>query len=204
MTCRLESQLGMQVERRMKRTLYPEFLLEAYSSGYFPMPDPITQEILWYRPDPRAVIPLENFHCSKSLVKVQKRFQVTFNKAFSDVMKGCADRAETWINEEILTVYQELHARGNALSVEVWDGIQLAGGLYGVKIAHAFFAESKFHKKPNASKIALWALVEHLKANEFQLLEVQFLTPHLKSLGAVEVSDEEYQSRLERALRARL
>lgn len=177
-------------------------LIWAYSHGYFPMPDPETQNILWYRPDPRAIIPLDGFHCSRSLRRRihRKDYQVTFDQCFTAVMQGCANRSETWINGEFFRAYGELHLLGVAHSVEVWLDQELVGGVYGVALAGAFFAESKFHSRTDASKIALFFLVEHLNQNGFGLLEVQFLTPHLSRLGALEIPSSEYLDRLAEAL----
>jgi leucyl/phenylalanyl-tRNA--protein transferase len=166
------------------------------------MPHPESGEIMWLTPDPRAVIPLDAFHASRSLKKTLRRgaFTVTFDRAFGGVMKSCADREDTWITGDFLTVYGELHRAGDAHSVEVWRGDALVGGTYGVTIGGAFFAESMFHREDDASKVALYHLVERLRAHAFTLLEVQFLTPHLASLGAVEISRSEYLRRLKRAV----
>lgn len=190
----------------MSDRLYPALLRGAYSQGYFPMPDPESGEILWYRPDPRAVIPLDGFHCSRSLARVLRRgtFTVSFDRAFVDVMRACATREETWITEEFIEVYSAMHGSGMAHSVEVWHDGELAGGTYGVSIGGAFFAESMFHTKRDASKVALFHLVEHLNARGFRLLEVQFLTPHLARLGAVEITDRQYQKQLREAIGKRV
>lgn len=168
------------------------------------MPHPETGEILWFRPEPRAVLPLEGFHASKSLLKEIRRadYNVTRDRAFPAVMDGCSRREETWITDEFKRAYQELFSLGHAHSIEIWsqDG-KLIGGVYGVHIGGAFFAESKFHTRKNASKIALYHLVKHLKARGFGLLETQFQTPHLRSLGVKEVTDLQYQRILKRALR---
>lgn len=166
------------------------------------MPDPDTGKIVFLRPDPRAVLPLDGFHCSRSLKSSIKNggFRVTFDACFSQVMEGCADREETWITNEFFEGYKNLHALGHAHSVEVWQKDKLAGGLYGVCLGGAFFAESKFHRVTDASKAALYFLVEHLKSRGFGLLEVQFLTPHLESLGVIEISDDDYQKVLQQAL----
>lgn len=179
-----------------------ELVVRAYANGYFPMQEPGSGEVGWYKPDPRAIIPLDRFHTSHSLRRTlsKKKFTVTFDAAFSEVMQACADRPETWIGSEIFKVYQELYARGIGHSVEVWENGLLVGGLYGLVLGGAFFAESKFHRSTDASKVALYSLVERLNAKKFELLEVQFLTPHLKSLGAAEISEEEYDERLRKAL----
>lgn len=187
----------------MTRTLPPPFeLLGAYAHGYFPMPNPDSEEIFWYRPDPRAILPLDGFHCSRSLKKTITRneYQVTFNQNFEDVMSGCASRKETWINSEFKRAYRELHQLGYAHSVETWKNGHLVGGVYGVQLGGAFFAESMYSEQTNASKVALYHLVSHLKQHHFALLETQFLTPHLESLGVVEISDLEYQELLRKAL----
>lgn len=178
-------------------------LLTAYAQGYFPMPNFKTGEIEWFRPNPRAILPLNQFHCSHSLRKVlrKKLFTITFNKTFLQIISACGQRDETWINPEFQRAYTELHHLGYAHSVEVWEDCELIGGLYGVSLGGAFFAESMFSKKPNASKIALFELVKHLNHSGFLLLEIQFLTPHLQSLGATEITDEAYIQLLEKALK---
>jgi leucyl/phenylalanyl-tRNA---protein transferase len=182
--------------------LKPDLLLSAYIQGFFPMPDPETGEIMWLKPEPRAIIPLEKFHCSRSLKRTLRRdvYSVSFDKAFRKVMEGCADRPESWITDDFFAGYGQLHDQGIAHSVEVWKEGNLAGGLYGVALNGAFFAESKFHRFTDASKIALFHLVEHLKFRGFSLLEVQFLTPHLESLGAIEILDKQYMKLLDKAL----
>lgn len=182
--------------------LSPQLLIYAYSNGYFPMPDPGTGQVGWFRPDPRAIIPLDGFHASRSLMRKVKKnvFSVTIDQAFTDIMKACAARPGTWITPEFISAYTELFRRGYAHSVEVWHGKNLAGGLYGVSLSGAFFAESMFHTETDASKLALLHLVDRMKARGMSLLEVQFLTPHLASLGAIEVSDEVYLKLLQQAL----
>ena len=167
------------------------------------MPDGDSGEILWFRPDPRAIIPLDGFHTSRSLRRKinQSLYQVSYNQAFSEVMQGCAEHPETWINQEFMDVYGQMHKLGLAHSVEVWHEQSLVGGTYGVCLGGAFFAESKFHRKTDASKVALYYLVKHMKKQGLTLLECQFLTPHLKSLGAIEVSDQEYLKLLREALK---
>lgn len=163
------------------------------------MPDPKTEEILWYKPDPRAIIPLEEFHVSKSLRKLihRKTYNFSINQSFLQVMKECANRPETWINQEIMDSYLQLHIEGGAHSVEIWRESSLVGGVYGVSLGGAFFAESKFHKESNTSKLALYHLVKHLKTRGFKLLEVQFITDHLKTLGAIEIPSQNYLRLLE-------
>lgn len=183
--------------------LSPELVYFAYQKGHFPMPN-TAGEIGWYHPDPRAIIPLDGFHVSRSLAKLirRKNYEFKMDSDFLQVMEGCAARTETWINAEIKSVYTALHEAGVAHSAEIWSDGELQGGVYGVSIAGAFFAESMFHRASNASKLALYHLVETLRLNGFELLECQFLTDHLASLGAIEISDAEYMGLLAKALRA--
>lgn len=176
----------------------------AYRQGIFPMAEG-RGVIKWYHPKRRAILPLENFHASRSLRALMKRhpYQVTFDRAFAAVMDACADRPETWISAEFKSVYGELHAQGKAHSVEIWVDGELAGGLYGVHLGGAFFAESKFHRRTNMSKVALAELVAQLRDRRFALLEVQYLTEHLAQFGVIEISDREYQERLKSALELR-
>lgn len=185
-----------------EQLLQSDILQLAYRQGYFPMPDPETNEILWFSPDPRAVIPLDGFHVSRSLRRRlnQQSYQVTFNHCFMDVMTSCANRPDTWINQQFLDAYGEMHELGLAHSVETWQDHTLVGGVYGVHINGAFFAESKFHLATDASKVALYHLVQRLKEKSFSLLEVQFMTPHLASLGAISVSAADYRHLLRVAL----
>jgi len=160
-------------------------------------------QIEWFSPDPRAVIPLEGFRTSRNLARLCRRgfFDVRINTAFLRVMRCCADRAEgTWISEEIVEAYCELHRLGLAHSVEAWKGDNLAGGLYGVALGGAFFGESMFHRLRDASKVALAGLVERLRTRGYVLLDVQFMTEHLRRAGAVEIPRREYLRRLTGAL----
>jgi leucyl/phenylalanyl-tRNA--protein transferase len=180
-------------------------LVAAYQAGYFPM-GMDDGEIGWFSPDPRGILPLDTFHVSRRLARVLRsgRFTVTTDRAFRRVMESCAaDRDEgTWINDEILEVYGQLHARRLAHSVEVWLDGDLVGGLYGVCLGGAFFGESMFHRVTDASKVALASLVEHLRRREFLLLDTQWTTPFLETFGALEIPREEYLARLETALGA--
>ncbi len=184
-------------------TVTPELLLNAYRAGVFPMSegrdDP---ELFWVDPRKRGVFPLENFRISRSMARELRRdtFAVTINTDFAAVLDGCADREETWINGEIRALYQQLFHLGHAHSLEVWQDNQLAGGVYGVTLGAAFFGESMFSRRTNASKIALAWLVDHLRRCEFQLFDTQFLTPHLASLGAVEISRAVYRAALSDAM----
>ncbi len=169
------------------------------------MPHSETEVIEWYRPDPRAILPLNGFHVSKSLKKTlhKNEFTVTRDTAFKEVMLGCAERESTWINDEFLSAYTYLFELGATHSVEVWKENKLVGGVYGLALGRAFFAESKFHRETDASKVALYHLTEHLKKQGFKLLEVQFLTDHLKTLGAIEIPDSKYQKLLRDAIQSK-
>ncbi len=184
--------------------LTPQLLESAYRQGYFPMYDPDTGETSWYSPDPRAILPLEAFHVSRSLKRCLRRgeFRISLNSAFRKVMEYCAaDRPDgTWISGEFVDAYEALHRENKCHSVEVWLGDSLVGGTYGVALGGGFFAESMFHRKTDASKVALYHLVDRLKKCGYHLLEVQFLTPHLESLGAIEISATDYEARLRAAL----
>lgn len=179
----------------------PEFLLKAYRLGVFPMALS-TGEIGWFSPDPRGIIPLDTFHIPHGLKRVLKKnpFEVRVNSAFEEVMKGCADRKTTWIDDTILKSYCELHTRGYAHSVECWQDNELVGGLYGVAIQGAFFGESMFSRATDASKVALVHLVERMNARGFELLDTQWTTPHLERFGCKEIRRIEYLRRLSQAL----
>lgn len=166
------------------------------------MAEPKTGEIYWYNPDPRAILPLELFHCSQSLRRSLRRpnYRVTSDTAFAEVIEGCASREETWISDQFKRLYTDLFQEGYAHSVEIWEGNNLVGGTYGVTLGGAFFAESMFHRRTDASKMALYYLVQHLRRCGFHLLEVQFLTPHLRTLGAIEISGPQYHLQLRLAL----
>jgi leucyl/phenylalanyl-tRNA--protein transferase len=178
-------------------------VLEGYASGIFPMAR-ADGAIEWWRPDPRGIIPLDEFHVPSSLARVVRsgRFALATDVAFEEVMRACADRPETWISEDIIRCYTELHRMGVAHSVECRgaDGT-LVGGLYGVALGGAFFGESMFSRAANASKVALVHLVDRMRRGNFVLLDVQFQTDHLERFGAVEIRHDEYMKRLEVALR---
>jgi leucyl/phenylalanyl-tRNA--protein transferase len=169
--------------------LSPELVLLAYREGYFPMAESRHGKLRWYTSDPRAIIPLDRFRIPRSLRRILKKqeFSVSFDAAFHDVIRGCADRAETWISDEVIAVYTALHRRGDAHSVETWRGRTLVGGLYGVAIGGAFFGESMFSRESNASKVALVALVRHLRSRGFLLLDSQFMNEHMLQFGTVEI-----------------
>jgi leucyl/phenylalanyl-tRNA--protein transferase len=188
-------------------SLDPDLLLRAYSIGVFPMADSRSaNDIFWVEPKKRGILPLDGFRLSRSLAKTLRsdRFRVTANEAFAEVVAACAaatpDRPDTWINGQIETAYAALHARGHAFSVECWEEERLVGGLYGVKLGSAFFGESMFSRGRDASKVALAHLVARLRAGGFGLLDCQFLTPHLASLGAIEIAREDYVGLLDAAL----
>lgn len=182
--------------------LSPNGLIKAYRQGIFPMADTDGRYLYWMRPDPRTILPLERFHVSRSLARLLQsgRYRVSFDTDFAGVMRACADREETWIAPEFIEVYDALHGMGCGHSVEIWSGDWLVGGLYGLAIGGAFMAESMFHRESNTSKIALAALVARLRDRGFALLDVQYQTPHLQSLGAIEISAAEYDVILRRAL----
>lgn len=183
--------------------LTPQMLLHAYQAGIFPMAESRENpEIFWVDPRRRGVVPLDGFHISRSLAKRIRTsdWTVTRNLAFDEVVAACADREETWINDEIAKLYSALHGLGHACSLEVWDGTALIGGVYGVTTGRAFFGESMFSRARDASKLALAYLTTHLQQSGFILFDTQFLTDHLKSLGAIEISRAQYQSRLHTAL----
>ncbi|MEL6798640.1 MAG: leucyl/phenylalanyl-tRNA--protein transferase [Pseudomonadota bacterium] len=187
----------------MPQDLTPELLLQAYASGIFPMAehrdDP---EVFWVDPNERGIIPLDGFHISRSLRRRIRSavFRVTINEDFEGVIDGCAGRPETWINPTIRALYSGLFRRGKAHSLEVWDGSTLAGGVYGVTLGGAFFGESMFSRRTDASKVALAYLVDRLREGGFRLFDAQFLTAHLASLGAVEIPRSAYHLLLREAL----
>lgn len=176
--------------------LEPATLLDAYRRGLFPMR--VGRRLAWFSPDPRGVIPLDGFHASRSLRRAIPRFEVRLDTAFVAVMRACADRRRPhgWIDDSFIDAYSQLHDLGYAHSVEVWQGEALAGGLYGVRIGALFAGESMFHRVTNASKVACWATVELLRLDGAALFDVQWTTPHLVSLGAVDIDRDEYLRRL--------
>ena len=195
---------GLEVLPFMKHELSPELLIETYASGIFPM-GVSEDEIRWYSPDPRGILPLEEFHTPHGLRRALRRmtapeWEIRFDSDFEGVMDACASREETWITRTIARNYKTLFQSGLAHSVEVWHEGVLVGGLYGVALGGAFFGESMFHRKTDASKIALWHLVKLLRENGFTLLDTQWITPHLVQFGAIEIPREEYLRRLESAL----
>jgi leucyl/phenylalanyl-tRNA--protein transferase len=185
--------------------LPPDLLLSAYSQGWFPMAHE-DGELYWHEPDPRAILPLATFHVSRSLQRTLKKaqFAVRRDTAFTAVIHACAapqpGREETWINTDIIQAYELLHKLGYAHSVETWQNGRLVGGLYGVSLQGLFAGESMFSHETDASKVALVHLVGHLRVRGFQLLDVQYMTPHLRRFGAVEISAAAYRQRLAQAM----
>lgn len=185
-----------------------DLLISAYTRGWFPMAgeDGVTR---WYSPDPRGIIPLDQFHVSSRLARVVRsgRFEIQIDRAFAEVIRACADAERdpddpgSWISDDIEESYLVLHDLRVAHSVEVWQGGNLVGGLYGVALGGAFFGESMFHRVTDASKVALVALVERLRSRGYQLLDTQWVTDHLKQFGAREVPRAHYLQLLERSLR---
>ncbi|WP_412067041.1 leucyl/phenylalanyl-tRNA--protein transferase [Rubrivirga sp. IMCC43871] len=186
--------------------LTPDLLLAAYRQGIFPMADP-DGEIGWYAPDPRAVLPLDAFHVPKTLAKTvrQGRFEVAVDRDFEATVRACAEpapgREDTWISDEVVEAYVALHHAGFGHSVECWREGRFVGGLYGVALRGAFFGESMVSRERDASKVALVALVERLRAGGFVLLDTQMSTPHLARFGVVEIPRAAFERTLAAALR---
>jgi leucyl/phenylalanyl-tRNA---protein transferase len=186
--------------------IQPNLLVSAYASGWFPMA--ADGGIRWYSPDPRGILPLDGVHISRRLARVarQGRFRIEVNRAFGDVIRACAaderdpEDPGSWINDEIIESYTGLHDQGIAHSVEAWLDDRLVGGLYGVALRGAFFGESMFHRETDASKVALVALVERLRARGYVLLDTQWVTPHLEQFGAIEIPRADYLRRLQQSL----
>jgi leucyl/phenylalanyl-tRNA--protein transferase len=181
----------------------PELIIRAYRAGIFPMAeDADDEDVFWVSPEHRGILPLDGFRASKSLRKTMRKsgWSIRVDTDWDGIIEGCAtvgeDRDTTWINSTIRAVYGELFRRGIAHTVEVWDGSELVGGLYGLAIGAAFFGESMFHRRTDASKMAMAHLVDRLNTGGFRLLDTQFLTPHLASLGGIEISRAEYEDRL--------
>jgi leucyl/phenylalanyl-tRNA--protein transferase len=192
----------MSRRNRPEPEISPELVIAAYAQGLFPMGRE-NGRVDWYRADPRALMPLDDrFHVSRSLARTIRRnvFEVRFDTAFDEVMAGCADREETWITPEIRRVYNELHAMGLGHCVETRQDGRLVGGLYGVAVGAAFFAESMFSRVRDASKVCVVKMVERLRARGFALMDVQWLTPHLATFGAYEIRHRAYLPMLEKAM----
>jgi len=183
----------------------PALLLQAYASGWFPMAAGAERGggIEWFSPNPRGILPLDRFHVPARLQRVirQGRFEIRIDAAFEPVMRACAARDDTWISDEIVESYVALHRLGFAHSVEAWRAGRLVGGLYGVALRGAFFGESMYHEETDASKVALAALIDRLRARHYVLLDIQWVTPHLEQFGAVEVPRRRYLKLLAESLR---
>lgn len=188
--------------------LTPEIVLQAYRTGIFPMAtDRESREIRWYDPEMRGILPIAGLHVPKRLQRLIKKqpYRITFDRDFEAVMRNCADiRAGTWINDEIIALYTDLHDRGFAHSVEAWKDQQLVGGLYGIAMGGAFFGESMFSTASDASKIALVHLVARLWRQGFELLDTQFVNEHLQQFGVYEIPRDEYHRRLKDALKKKV
>lgn len=184
----------------LKSMLQPDNMIRLYASGAFPMADESGQ-INWYLPEVRTIIPLINFNIPRSARKAveKQNFDIKFDADYLSVIKGCADRPSTWISEELIVAYRRLHKRGYLHTVETYQNGKLVGGLYGITFRGAFFGESMFSKVSQASKAALIALLNRLKEKDFVLLDVQYMTNHLKMFGAIEISWGEYSALLQKA-----
>ncbi len=187
--------------------LTPEIILRAYTAGIFPMAENRDdQDLFWVDPESRGILPLDQFHVPRRLKKTvrQNQFDVRYDTAFQDVIRACADskdgRQETWINDEIIGLYTKLHDLGHTHSVECWQDGQLVGGLYGIALKGAFFGESMFSRRTDASKVALVHLVARLWLGGFRLLDIQFVTDHLRQFGAIEIPRQDYHILLDHAL----
>lgn len=186
---------------RRLESLDPRLVINAYAQGIFPMADEFGR-IHWYAPDPRAILEHDNLRVSRSLRATLRKgiYEIRMDTAFEAVMRCCADREETWINEEFIKTYTYLHYVDLAHSIEAWKSGMLVGGLYGVALGGAFMGESMFSYATDASKVCLVALIEHLKARRYVLHDTQFLTPHLATLGVTEIPRKVYEKRLKEAL----
>jgi leucyl/phenylalanyl-tRNA--protein transferase len=187
---------------KVTATLTAPMVEAGYREAMFPMGHEAGRVITWHRPRWRGVLPLDRFHASRSLERALRlrRFDATFDRDFAGVVEGCAARPDVWITADLKRVYLELHRAGKAHSVEVWVDGELAGGVYGVHLGGAFFAESKFHRVRDMSKVALALLADRLRERGFALLDVQYWTEHLSQFGVLEISAREYRARLQSAL----
>ena len=187
------------------RTLTPGHLLAGYAAGIFPMAEGRDDDrLFWVDPRRRAILPVGGLHVSRSLARRIRRGDhfIRIDTAFEQVVAACADRPETWISHDLAGFYATLHASGHAHSLELWQGGQLTGGVFGVTLGAAFFGESMFSRRTDASKIALAYLDDRLKAGGFRLFDIQFMTDHLARLGAIEIARGDYRARLASALAA--
>ena len=190
--------MSSKEEELFDEFLKPDNMLRLYATGAFPMADEKTGTIEWYLPETRCIIPLNNFNIPRSARKEinKNNFEIKFDTEIISVIRGCADREHTWISERLIEAYKRLIKRTNLHSVETWKDGVLVGGLYGVTFRGAFFGESMFSKVPQASKAALISLLDHLHQNDFALLDVQYMTEHLRMFGAIEINLEEYKANL--------
>jgi len=182
-------------------TLSPALLLRAYREGLFPMLHD-DGRLYWHDPDPRAIIPLDAVHPNARLRRAIRAggFTCTIDRTFEGVMRGCADRESTWMNEDMIAAYTALHTQGHALSAETWLGDELVGGIYGVRIGTAFFGESMFSRRPHASKAAFHHVVEHLRSAGCTLFDTQYMNDHTRSLGAIEIPRADFRRSLAAAV----
>src|SRR6266496_3603021 len=189
------------MKNKVPEPLDPILVINAYAQGIFPMADHLGK-IRWFAPDPRAILEHENLYISRSLRATLRKqvYEVNIDTAFESVMRRCAEREDTWINESFISTYTQLHYIGLAHSVEAWKDGELVGGLYGVSLGGAFFGESMFSRATDASKVCLVHLVEHLQERGYALLDTQIANPHMEQFGIVEIPCEEYLRRLEKAL----
>lgn len=191
----------------MPKPITPQQIIEAYACGAFPMADGRHGEVHWYTADPRAILPLDNFHIPRSLARFRRKklFDIKFDTAFAEVIQACADYREhspgQWINDDIINIFCDLHEHGLTHSIEAWQDGQLVGGLYGLALGGAFFGESMFSRASNASKVCLVETVEHLQQRGFVLFDVQFHNDHLEQFGVVEVPKVRYMALLNAALK---
>ncbi len=189
--------MSAKKEDSIDEFLKPDNMLRLYATGAFPMADEKTGAIEWYLPETRCIIPLDKFNIPRSAKKFDRlNFEIKFDTETVSVIRGCADREHTWISEKLIEAYKKLIKRGHLHSVGVWKDGFLVGGLFGITFRGAFFGESMFSKIPQASKAALITLLNHLRDNDFVLLDVQYLTEHLKMFGAIEISLEKYKEKL--------
>lgn len=187
---------------RVTFTVTPESLEEGYRRGIFPMGHEGERAFTWHEPDPRGIIPFDAIHVPASLRRRMRRggYEITVDRAFGEVIRQCAARPGVWLTPKLIAAYEEMHRRGKAHSLEVWVEGQLAGGIFGVHLGAAFFAESKFHRVTDMSKVALVELLGRLRDAGFLLFDTQYWTPHLAQFGAVEVSQADYRRMLGQAL----
>lgn len=184
--------------------LTPEMIYGGYREGWFPMMvEEETAKTGWFQPKKRCLFPIEGLRVSKSLAKTirKKRFEIRFDTSFRQVISSCRRPEGNWINDDFIRVYTQIHGQGWAHCAECWVEENLVGGVYGIGIGGVFFAESMFHKETDASKVALYALIETCRAKGFVLFDAQIMNPHLRSLGAFEISNKDYQKMLKMALR---